>query len=350
MPRSFHPCKTKNHSLSFYEFYQPIKNVLPKTPILKSWGYRPLKMTFEDHLKALIFFHLEEHVSARHMLQVFEEDDFARENIAPKGGIKKSGFSEAVNERGLERFKFVFEQLACEASDTLPGRHADLGQLVALDGSLIDATLSMTWADYRKGSKKAKTHIGFDLNKAIPTKIFLTDGKGAERPFLNRIISPGQTGVGDRGYQKHTLFDALQSEGKSFVIRIKADTTKTVIQEYDVKPDSIVFYDAEVLSGSAENRNQTQKPLRLVGYHVNGSDFRIATDRKDLTAEQIAEIYKLRLNIETFFAWWKRHLRVYHLIVRSEHGLMSQILGGLITYLSGQLHEILIVINTMYYE
>jgi len=31
--------------------------------------------------------------------------------------------------------------------------------------------------------------------------------------------------------------------------------------------------------------------------------------------------------------WWKRHLKVYHLIARSEHGLMVQILAGLITYL-----------------
>ncbi|MBT3368581.1 MAG: IS4 family transposase, partial [Nitrospina sp.] len=30
---------------------------------------------------------------------------------------------------------------------------------------------------------------------------------------------------------------------------------------------------------------------------------------------------------------WKRHLRVYHLIARSEYGLMVQILAGLITYL-----------------
>jgi len=30
---------------------------------------------------------------------------------------------------------------------------------------------------------------------------------------------------------------------------------------------------------------------------------------------------------------WKRHLKVYHLIARSEHGLMVQILAGLITYL-----------------
>jgi len=34
-------------------------------------------MTFEDQLKALIFFHLEEHTSTRHPLQILEEDDFA---------------------------------------------------------------------------------------------------------------------------------------------------------------------------------------------------------------------------------------------------------------------------------
>ena len=39
------------------------------------------------------------------------------------------------------------------------------------------------------------------------------------------------------------------------------------------------------------------------------------------------------MDIEKFFAWWKRHLKVYHLIARSEYGLMVQILAGLITYL-----------------
>ncbi len=72
---------------------------------------------------------------------------------------------------------------------------------------------------------------------------------------------------------------------------------------------------------------------RLVGYRVDGVDYWIATDRRDLTAEQIAKIYKLRWDIEKFFAWWKGHLRVYHLIARSEYGLMVQILAGLITYL-----------------
>ena len=338
MPQAFKPDQKKFRSFSFLKLYQPVRSLAPETPVLESRGDRPLKMTFDDQLKMLVFYHLEEHVSARHMLQVLEQDDFARENIAPKDGIKKSSFSEAINTRGLEQLLSVFEKLSRKASGMLPNLHPELGDLVAIDGSLITATLSMHWADYRKGSKKAKIHLGFDLNRAIPTKIFFTDGNGAERPFVDPIIAPGQTAVGDRGYHEHALFDSLQAEGKNFVIRIKAKTTKTVVQENEIKADSIVFYDAEVLLGTTTNNNQSQKPVRLVGYQVNSVNYWIATDRRDLTAEQIAEIYKLRWNIENFFAWWKRHLRVYHLIARSQYGLMVQILAGLITYLLLAIH------------
>ena len=289
-------------------------------------------MEFEDQLNALIYFHLQEHTSGRHLLQSLAEDAFAREHIAPKKGISKSSFFEAMNERGLEHFLLVFEALQQQAKNILPDRHPELGRLVAIDGSLIDAVLSMQWAGYRKGAKKAKTHIGFDLNRSIPCKIFLTSGKQGERPFVDRILTPGDTAVSDRGYQSHHDFDQLQAAGKHFVTRIKDKTIKTCLESYPVAPGSLVFSDAKVLLGR-EGVNQSQTPLRLVGYTVEGKAYWIATNRFDLTAEQIALIYKLRWQIETFFAWWKRHLKIYHLISRSRQGLMIQMLAGLITYI-----------------
>ena len=60
-------------------------------PVLEPRGDRPLQMTIEDQLKILVFYHLEERVSARHMLQVLEQEDFARENIGPiRRYIKKN--------------------------------------------------------------------------------------------------------------------------------------------------------------------------------------------------------------------------------------------------------------------
>lgn len=324
--------KQQLQSLNFDNFRFPLVELYPMAPELKSRGDRPLKMTFEDQLNALIYFHLQEHKSARHLVQDLKENVFAKEHIAPDGGISRSSFSEAINHRGLEQLQFYFENLYKKALGVLPKEHAQLGELVSIDGSLIDAVLSMYWADYRKGAKKAKVHCGFDINHGIPNKIFLTDGNGGERPFVTRILSKGQTGVMDRGYQSHKDFDQLQEEGKHFVCRIKSKTTRTIIEKHDINSDSYIFYDALVLLGTP-NQNQTEKPVRVVGYEISGIKYYVATDRHDLTAEQVASAYKLRWTIEDFFKWWKGHLKVYHLIARSEYGLMVQILSGLVTYL-----------------
>ncbi len=228
-----HPFKSEKLTARNYKhFCVPLHLALERIPKLKSRSNRPLQMEFEDQLHALIYFHLQEHTSGRHLLQSLEEDAFAREHIAPKKGIARSSFFEAMNERGLEQFLLVFEALQQQASKVLPDKYPELGQLLAVDGSLIDAVLSMDWADYRKGAKKAKTHIGFDLNRGIPRTIFLTNGKGGERLFVNRIVQPGETGVSDRGYQSHHDFDQLQAAGKHFVSRIKENTVRACLESF----------------------------------------------------------------------------------------------------------------------
>ena len=332
MRRKFNKLRPRQKSKTFKKLMKPIKAVLPKAPPLVSRGDRPLQMTFEDQLNVLVFYHLEEYDSGTHLVQALQEDSFAREHIAPSDGIKKSSFFEAVNTRGLEQLAFVFNELQAQAAAIIPKQFKHLGDLVAIDGSLINAVLSMTWADYRNGSKKAKVHLGFDINRSIPTKLYLTDGLAGERPFVDLILSSDESGILDRGYQCHKLFDQWQIDGRSFFCRIKADTIKECLHAYDTKPESIVFYDAIVLLGTP-GTNQTKKPIRLVGYKIGHVKYWIATNRYDLSAEDVAQAYKLRWEIEKFFAWWKRHLKVYHLIARSEHGLMVQILSGLISYL-----------------
>lgn len=330
--RSFKRLKQRRKSRAFKLILAPIFERFKSKNELESRGYRPLQMSFDDQLKALIFYHLQEYSSGSELLQALEQNNFAKECVAPSKGIKKSSFFEAINTRGLEQLTEVFTHLVKQAGKALPDEYAHLGNLVSIDGSLIDSVLSMEWADYRNGSKKAKAHVGFDINRGIPRKIYLSDGKEGERPFVDKIIEKGETGVMDRGYQSHDHFDQWQAAEKFFVCRIRENTHKTVIRENAVIADSIVFHDNIVLLGT-KGINQTEKELRLVGYRIDGKEFWVATNRYDLTAEEVAQVYKLRWNIETFFGWWKRHLKVYHLIARSEYGLMVQILGGLITYL-----------------
>jgi len=96
MPRTFRPHDKKQNVPSFRELWQPVENVFIRMPPLEARGNRPLQMNFEHQLKA---------------------------------------------------------------ASILPREHAELGNLVAIDGSLIDAVLSMHWADYHKGCRKAKVHI-----------------------------------------------------------------------------------------------------------------------------------------------------------------------------------------------
>jgi hypothetical protein len=326
--------RTRLNVRSLHQLLAPFKTGLDHAPVLEARGNRPLQMTFEDQMKILIFYHLEEHTSGRHLLQVLAQEDFAATHIAPPGGIQKSAFFEALNSRGLEQALHVYEHLQKQATEKipLPKDLDDLGDLLAVDGSLIDATLSMTWADYRQGAKKAKVHLGYDIRRGIPQKVILTDGKTDERPQVERLVAPGQTAVLDRHYQCYKNFDEWQSQGRHFVCRIKPSARKTVLRSIDIDPQSDVFYDAIVLLGT-KDINLLEREVRVVGYQVDNKSYWVATDRFDLSAEQIALIYKLRWTIESFFGWWKRHLKVYHLIARSPYGLLMQVLAGLTTYL-----------------
>ena len=103
-------------------------------------------------------------------------------------------------------------------------------------------------------------------------------------------------------------------------------------EEYHITPGSYIFYDAPVYPGTP-GVNRTEKSVRVTGYRIASAKYFAAADRRDLTAEQTALIYKLRWDIEKFFQWRKKHLRVYRLIARSEYGVMVQLPAGLITYL-----------------
>lgn len=314
------------------QLIKPLKNITPNVPPLRSRSNKPLAMNTEELIDILVYFHLQEFSSGRELIQALQEDEYAQNLIAPAGGLKRSTFFDTVNDRGVEQLLYMFNELQKKACGILPSQYTELGDLVAIDGSLIDSVLSMHWAEYRTHSNKAKLHLGFNLNHAIPRKLFLSEGIGAERPFVSSIIEPGQTAVLDRGYQAHHLFDQWQEDGCHFVCRIKGKTHKEVLAKHVFPENSHVFFDAKVLLGTP-SINQTKKPVRLVGYTVDDKEYWVATDRFDLTAEQIALVYKLRWDIEKFFAWWKRHLKVYHLFARSKNGLMVQILSGLITYL-----------------
>ena len=232
---------------SYSKFYRPLVSARKRLPELKSEGNKPLSFTFDEQLDVLIYFHLQGFESGRHLLQALEEDKMAKELVAPEKGLKKSTFFEAINSRGLEQLLHVYNNLCDQAKEVLPYHHPSLGNIVGIDGSLISATLSMNWADYRQNVNKAKVHLGFDVNQGIPSRFFLTDGKADERPFVSKMIEPGQTGVLDRYYQKHEDFDncrAIKSTLSAASKRVRESKLfmNTIFPKAQLLPPMLWYY------------------------------------------------------------------------------------------------------------
>jgi len=335
---SFSPISLQNlyvgtpiESPTLSTFIEPLETILPTITPLVSPCNRPITFTFEQQVKSLIYYHTEEYISAQALLHDMQNDVSVKYLFNCPKSFGQSTFYEANSSRGVTQMLEIFDRLAKKVSKRLGITHAQLGDLVAVDGSLIDASLSMTWADYKSSSNKAKVHLGFDLNRSIPLKLHLTEGNGSERPFVSCILEPGQTGVLDRGYQDHERFDQWIDDEKHFVVRLKNNTKWDVIDKLPFDKGGNIFFFAKVFLGDENHR--MRHPVYLVGFWIDNKLFWIATDRTDLTAKQIAFIYSLRWEIEKLFSWWKRHLKVYHLISRNHHGMLLQVLAGLITYL-----------------
>ena len=116
MPRTLSPRKF-GRLPALKSILCPLIGASHGAPELISGSNRDLKMTFEDQLNVMVYFHLKDFNSGRHLLQDLQEDEFAKEFIAPSGGIGKSTFFDSLNERGLEQFLHVFQNLFKQASN-----------------------------------------------------------------------------------------------------------------------------------------------------------------------------------------------------------------------------------------
>lgn len=86
-----------------------------------------------------------------------------------------------------------------------------------------------------------------------------------------------------------------------------------------------------VVIGTTQKR--TENVFRLIETtDSKGNTIRIVTNRFDLTAEEIGDIYRSRWAIELFFKWLKQHVRIKTFFGTSEEAVQNQIYMALIAY------------------
>lgn len=251
--------------------------------------------------------------------------------------VKRSTMSDANSKRPWQVFSELFAQM-------LPQAHRGLRRATAEAVRLIDSTsvrlssLSEDWATFSTDVFGAKAHIVYDPNADRPVYFAVTPATVNDITAAKAMpIEPGATYVYDLGYYDYGWWAGLDEAGCRFVTRLKKNTPFSVIKQNRVPRSSNIVSDriGHLPARLANSRkNPLQVPVREITVIIDtGKLLRIVTNDLDAQAQEIADLYKQRWQIELFFRWVKQTLRIRHFIGVSENAVRIQIAIALIAFL-----------------
>lgn len=225
-----------------------------------------------------------------------------------------------------------------ERCSTLAPRHGFRfrHKLYSLDSSFIELSLSVfPWAVYKSAKGAAKLHVGLDHDGHLPAFVSLTDGHTSDIAEARRLSLPrGSMVVCDKGYTDFAWYQALMSQGVSFVTRARANARFEVLTEAAPHHDHVLF-DQTVRMTGVKPQAIGLRPLRRVGWRDpdTAKEYVFLTNAFHLAAKTIAEVYRARWQIELFFKWLKQNLRITTFLGTSRNAVLTQIWVAMCVYL-----------------
>jgi hypothetical protein len=249
-----------------------------------------------------------------------------------RGQVSRSTLADA-NENRDWRIYADFAQLLIHQARTLYLKEdfgVQLNETVyALDSSTIDLCLSLfPWARFRKTKAGIKLHTLLDLRGSIPAFIAITEAKLHDVNILDALVpEPGAIYVMDRGYLDFERLYAFHQAPAFFVIRSKSNTDLRRLYSNPVDKDSGVRCDQIVALGGFYTHQSYPDKLRRIKFYDAQRDKRLTflTNQFTLPAATIADLYRCRWQVETFFKWIKQHLRIKAFYGTSENAVKTQI-------------------------
>jgi hypothetical protein len=209
--------------------------------------------------------------------------------------------------------------------------------LYALDSTTIDLCLSLfPWAKFRQHKAAVKVHTLLDLHGNIPTFISVTDGKVHDVNILDEILpEAGAFYVMDHGYIDFARLYVFTLSAAFFVVRSKQNVLLERRYSHPVDKSTGVRSDQTVILTAIESAKAYPETLRRVSFYDAATDKRLKflTNNFLLPALTIAQIYKLRWQVELFFKWIKQHLRIKAFFGTSDNAVKTQIWIAVSVYL-----------------
>ncbi len=343
--------KIKSHQLEGFKYFKAISSMLESLHGAGCErdiaGNRKLHM---DQYVSLILLYMFNPIctSLRSLQQVSELKKVQKQFGAARASL--GSLSEASTVFDSELLKKIIQELSTKLTtvSNIPGFDNSKGILTAVDGSLIEAIGKMAWALWRSDRNGIKVHCQYEILKAVPVSMEVTDANANEKTVLASILQPNRIYVLDRGYAKYGLLQEIINIKSSFVCRIRDNAMYKTTEDKELSDKAVkegIVFDRTVDLGS-ETVETKLKKIRIVAVKCNpkfrpsrtggrggpkqGQILLIATDRFDLEPETIAAIYKHRWTIEIYFRFFKHVLGCRHLISHNKNGIEIQMYMAII--------------------
>jgi hypothetical protein len=256
--------------------------------------------------------------------------------------VNQSTLSRANENRNCRIFeefgKSLIEKLRPMYSNE-PIANVDIGnEIFALDSTTVSLSLKLfAWAPGKYSRGAIKIHTLLDLRGNIPAFILITDGKYHDSNTLDIIVPvPGAIYIMDRAYVDFKALCNIHDCGASFITRAKNAMDCTVVESnFNIDPNSGLRGDKTIVLNGPKSKKFYPGQLRLVEYYDDEKDTVLVflTNNFEVSALEVARLYRNRWQIETFFKWIKQNLTIKSLWGQSENAVNIHVWVAICTYL-----------------
>jgi Domain of unknown function (DUF4372)/Transposase DDE domain len=255
-------------------------------------------------------------------------------------GLSKSNLAYANEHRDWRIFAdYAYILIAQARKICTSSEEFDLkvdGNVYAVDSTTVDLCLSVFWwAKFRKNKAAVKIHTQFDVKTDIPSFIHISDGSVHDVNFMDMIeYETGGYYVFDKGYIDYDRLYLIHRSNAYFVSRFKENGNYRRLYSAEVDKSTGVMCDQTIRLNNYYAAKDYPEKLRRIKYYdeITCNTFEFATNNFQLTALDIAKLYKHRWAVELFFKWIKQHLRVKSFWGYSDNAVRIQIYTAIIAY------------------
>lgn len=263
-------------------------------------------------------------------------------HLGIKQQVNQSTLSRANERRDWRIFADFGEYLINKVRplySEIPIPNVDIdNEVFALDSTTISLSIKLfSWARSKYSRGAVKIHTLLDLRGSIPTFIFISDGKYHDSNVLD-ILSPIPEAIYlmDKAYIDFVALYNIHKAEAFFVTRAKVSMNYSVIERnFNINESTGLRTDNIIQLNGYQTSKHYPEMLRLVEYYDDEKEVLLVfiTNNFEVSALEIARLYRNRWQIEIFFKWIKQNLTIKTLWGHSENAVNIHVWVAICTYL-----------------